>query len=218
MFQSFILIFFFTDVYEPCDPDVVEKIINDKSPPVTPAKKHSISQQEDIQIEENDDIYEPIVEQPPPPPPSRSRSTPPSKHSDSAMTPPSNHRPPLPSPSSARPPLPSPPSSDSPPALPTRNPSLPPAPKMPLPETPKQKRTPKLVSLNHHPSEDFENMYYGIWASKSSSDNELSFERGDLIHIINRELDSDNWWIGELKGNIGLVPKTFMLPAYQAVP
>ena len=96
---------------------------------------------------------------------------------------------------------------------------LPPAPQIPLPKLPeeKKKRRLTLTPLSHHPSEDFENMFYGVWPSKGASENELSFERGDIIHIINRELEAENWWIGELKGKIGLVPKTFMHPAYLAV-
>uniref|UniRef100_A0A2C9KUR9 SH3 domain-containing protein n=1 Tax=Biomphalaria glabrata TaxID=6526 RepID=A0A2C9KUR9_BIOGL len=109
-------------------------------------------------------------------------------------------------------------SPDLPPPLPNRNVPLPPPPSIEtLPQLPQARK--KMITLGKimHPSEDFENMYYGVWKSESSSSQELSFNRGQIIHVISRDLDSDNWWVGELEGKIGLVPKTFLAPAYELV-
>ncbi|XP_055859645.1 src kinase-associated phosphoprotein 2-B-like isoform X2 [Biomphalaria glabrata] len=109
-------------------------------------------------------------------------------------------------------------SPDLPPPLPNRNVPLPPPPSIEtLPQLPQARK--KMITLGKimHPSEDFENMYYGVWKSESSSSQELSFNRGQIIHVISRDLDSDNWWVGELDGKIGLVPKTFLAPAYELV-
>jgi len=203
------------DVYEPLDEDVLKQAQASQFPqspksPITSASsppdnsQQSFNRHNDEELAEDmDDIYEPLEVEPRPP----SRSLPSPSHETR-------------SPTSPRPALPSPPSTaDAPPALPRRNVPLPPAPQIPLPKLPEEKKKRKLTlsPLFHHPSEDFENMFYGVWPSKAASENELSFERGDIIHIINRELERENWWIGELKGKIGLVPKTFMHPAYLAV-
>ena len=39
------------------------------------------------------------------------------------------------------------------------------------------------------------------------SQDELSFEKGDLITVF--EKNDDGWWKGELRGNIGLFPGNF---------
>ncbi|XP_005099791.1 src kinase-associated phosphoprotein 2-A [Aplysia californica] len=185
------------DVYEAFNDDAMTSAA---PPPIAPDNRSEKIEEQEIM--EADEIYE-FLEPPPPMLESSAGSDPP--------PPPASPRP--------LPPI-QPAASVIPPELPVRNTPLPPVPKISLPDIPqeKKKRTPSLLSMTHPPAEDFENMYLGVWACKATSANELSFERGDMVHIINRELDRDDWWIGELDGKIGLVPKTFMHPAYQLVP
>lgn len=112
----------------------------------------------------------------------------------------------------------------SPPPPPVRG-----APSIPLPSEPlSQRRLPptpveppkkKKIKLNItcKPDEDFENKYFGKWECKGDSPNELSFHKGDIIYILSKEFDEKSWWIGELNGKFGLVPKTFLTPAYTSV-
>ncbi|XP_013794747.1 src kinase-associated phosphoprotein 2-like [Limulus polyphemus] len=60
-----------------------------------------------------------------------------------------------------------------------------------------------------------EDWYVGLWDCTTVEENELSFLRGDLIRIISKEYDNFSWWIGELDGKIGLVPKSFLMEAYE---
>ncbi|XP_033754500.1 src kinase-associated phosphoprotein 2-B-like isoform X2 [Pecten maximus] len=114
--------------------------------------------------------------------------------------------PPLP-PDSQPPP---PPQSKPPPPPPSRNPLPPTPPKPDAPEPEPKKR--KIVN----PKEDFENLYYGKWDFSGGTNDELTFKKGDLIHIISKEFDAKSWWVGELQGNYGLVPKLHLVPAYEA--
>ncbi|GFR60026.1 Src kinase-associated phosphoprotein 2 [Elysia marginata] len=157
------------------------------------------------------------------------------------VSPPTSPTPALPPrgpPSSQPPPLPD---RDLPP-LPERN--LPPLPERdlpPLPERNRQPRPPNMPvppvpsesassvkasqvvqpqldkSIIHPREEDYENLYFSAYTCHGVSDSELTFTRGDLIHVISRDLDPQNWWIGELSGKIGLVPKAFLVPAYTEV-
>jgi src kinase associated phosphoprotein 1 len=65
--------------------------------------------------------------------------------------------------------------------------------------------------------EDFENLFYGKWDCVKNSSKELSFKRGDLIHVLSMDFDGESWWVGELDGHVGLVPKDFLCPAYTLV-
>lgn len=103
------------------------------------------------------------------------------------------------------------------PPLPDRNRS-PRPPNIPVPPVPSQAKQPQLdKSICHPRDEDFENLYYSAYACNGASESELTFVRGEIIHVISRDLDPENWWVGELSGKIGLVPKTFLVPAYTEV-
>ncbi|KAH9494839.1 hypothetical protein Btru_017944 [Bulinus truncatus] len=165
------------------------------------------------EIEDYDDdslIYEP-VDTPSRPPPSPVPASP-----AASVAPP-----PLPPHIPRTSPLPVsglPDNSAVPPPLPSRNVPLPPPPTAEsVPQLPQHRKKNVALGKILHPSEDFENMFYGIWKSESLSPQELSFDRGQIIHVISRDLDSDDWWVGELEGKIGLVPKTFLAPAYELV-
>ncbi|KAK5906313.1 hypothetical protein CgunFtcFv8_002194 [Champsocephalus gunnari] len=61
---------------------------------------------------------------------------------------------------------------------------------------------------------DYANYYQGLWDCLPDEPDELSFQRGDLIYIISKEYNIHGWWVGELNGAVGIVPKDFMHPAY----
>ncbi|XP_067931447.1 src kinase-associated phosphoprotein 2-like isoform X2 [Watersipora subatra] len=80
----------------------------------------------------------------------------------------------------------------------------------PLPPPPPAQKT---VTAS---SEDYENMFYGLWDCETRLDHELSFSSGDIIHIVDKEYENSGWWTGLLNGKIGLVPKSFLTAAYAA--
>lgn len=81
----------------------------------------------------------------------------------------------------------------------------------PIPtESPPQPKKKKVLPRD----QDFENLYYGIWDCKADGPDELSFCKGDVILIINRDFDDKRWWVGELEGKYGLVPKNYLANAY----
>ncbi|XP_039595816.1 src kinase-associated phosphoprotein 1 isoform X1 [Polypterus senegalus] len=63
-------------------------------------------------------------------------------------------------------------------------------------------------------SVDYANYYQGMWDCTGDQSDELSFKRGDLIYILSKEYNIYGWWVGELNGNIGIVPKDFLTTAY----
>uniref|UniRef100_A0A3Q1G4P9 Src kinase-associated phosphoprotein 1 n=1 Tax=Acanthochromis polyacanthus TaxID=80966 RepID=A0A3Q1G4P9_9TELE len=63
-------------------------------------------------------------------------------------------------------------------------------------------------------STDYANYYQGLWDCQADEPDELDFQRGDLIYIISKEYNIHGWWVGELNGTVGIVPKDFLHPAY----
>ncbi|XP_028286699.1 src kinase-associated phosphoprotein 1 isoform X2 [Parambassis ranga] len=63
-------------------------------------------------------------------------------------------------------------------------------------------------------SSDYANYYQGLWDCQADEPDELNFQRGDLIYIISKEYNIHGWWVGELNGTVGIVPKDFLHPAY----
>nr|XP_046233171.1 src kinase-associated phosphoprotein 1 isoform X2 [Scatophagus argus] len=63
-------------------------------------------------------------------------------------------------------------------------------------------------------SSDYANYYQGLWDCLPDEPDELAFQRGDLIYIISKEYNIHGWWVGELNGTVGIVPKDFLVPAY----
>ncbi|XP_071368105.1 src kinase-associated phosphoprotein 1 [Centroberyx affinis] len=63
-------------------------------------------------------------------------------------------------------------------------------------------------------SSDYANYYQGLWDCEADEPDELAFQRGDLIYIVSKEYNIHGWWVGELKGTVGIVPKDFLHPAY----
>ncbi|XP_041938475.1 src kinase-associated phosphoprotein 1 [Alosa sapidissima] len=61
---------------------------------------------------------------------------------------------------------------------------------------------------------EYANYYQGLWDCEADKPDELAFQRGDLIYILSKEYNIHGWWVGELGGNIGIVPKEYLHPAY----
>ncbi|XP_072105753.1 src kinase-associated phosphoprotein 2-like [Mobula birostris] len=60
----------------------------------------------------------------------------------------------------------------------------------------------------------YEDCYLGLWDCTGEQDDELSFKRGDMIHILSKDYNSFGWWVGELDGTIGIVPKDYLMAAF----
>ncbi|TRY55154.1 hypothetical protein DNTS_032644 [Danionella cerebrum] len=54
---------------------------------------------------------------------------------------------------------------------------------------------------------DYANYYQGLWDCEADGPDELAFQRGDIIYILSKEYNIDGWWVGELDGAMGIVPK-----------
>uniref|UniRef100_A0A671L1B2 Src kinase-associated phosphoprotein 2 n=1 Tax=Sinocyclocheilus anshuiensis TaxID=1608454 RepID=A0A671L1B2_9TELE len=63
-------------------------------------------------------------------------------------------------------------------------------------------------------STDYANYFQGLWDCAGDHPDELSFKRGDTIYILSKEYDLFGWWVGEMKGAIGIVPKEYLLELY----
>uniref|UniRef100_A0A671KYK5 Src kinase associated phosphoprotein 2 n=1 Tax=Sinocyclocheilus anshuiensis TaxID=1608454 RepID=A0A671KYK5_9TELE len=63
-------------------------------------------------------------------------------------------------------------------------------------------------------STDYANYFQGLWDCAGEHPDELSFKRGDTIYILSKEYDMFGWWVGEMKGAIGIVPKEYLLDLY----
>ncbi|CAM4710368.1 unnamed protein product [Leuciscus chuanchicus] len=63
-------------------------------------------------------------------------------------------------------------------------------------------------------SSDYANYYQGLWDCEADRPDELAFQRGDIIYILSKEYNIHGWWVGEIDGAIGIVPKEFLHPAY----
>ncbi|XP_038622168.1 src kinase-associated phosphoprotein 2 isoform X2 [Tachyglossus aculeatus] len=61
---------------------------------------------------------------------------------------------------------------------------------------------------------DYANFYQGLWDCTGAVPDELSFKRGDIIYILSKDYNRFGWWVGEMKGTIGLVPKAYIMEMY----
>ncbi|XP_053119864.1 src kinase-associated phosphoprotein 2 [Hemicordylus capensis] len=61
---------------------------------------------------------------------------------------------------------------------------------------------------------DYANFYQGMWDCTGDVPDELTFKRGDVIYILSKEYNRFGWWVGEMKGTIGLVPKAYIMEMY----
>ncbi|NP_001088461.1 src kinase-associated phosphoprotein 2-B [Xenopus laevis] len=85
----------------------------------------------------------------------------------------------------------------------------------PVTETETQKATPVPVNnTSGKENTDYANFYRGLWDCTGDHPDELSFKHGDTIYIISKEYNTYGWWVGEMKGTIGLVPKAYIIEMY----
>ncbi|CAH2301843.1 src kinase-associated phospho 1 [Pelobates cultripes] len=72
---------------------------------------------------------------------------------------------------------------------------------------------------DHSQSDDsvinYSDYYQGLWNCTSDNGDELSFQRGDIIRILSKEYNAYGWWVGELDGAIGIVPKDYLTTAFE---
>ncbi|XP_026563960.1 src kinase-associated phosphoprotein 2 [Pseudonaja textilis] len=69
-------------------------------------------------------------------------------------------------------------------------------------------------SISDNKKTDYVNFYQGLWDCTGDVPDELSFKRGDVIYILSKEYSRFGWWVGEMKGTIGLVPKAYIMEMY----
>ncbi|CAH2282670.1 src kinase-associated phospho 2 isoform X1 [Pelobates cultripes] len=79
-------------------------------------------------------------------------------------------------------------------------------------ETPKPAPTPSSNASGK--DTDYANFYRGLWDCIADHPDELSFKYGDVIYILSKEYNTYGWWVGEMKGTIGLVPKAYIMEMY----
>ncbi|XP_067686096.1 src kinase-associated phosphoprotein 2-like [Haliotis asinina] len=201
----------FDDIYEDMD-DVAEQVKSLSTTNDVPQTNgnadqevyddaESTTKQEEV-IGEMDEVYDDVgnVEKTPTTPEKPTEKPPPVPPPMRSLNKPSMPLPDLPPP---------PPSSKQDQPLPALPDLPPPRPTKPIPR-------PKL-ELSVNPLEDYENMYYGKWDWKADSDEELSFKHGEIIHVVNREFDNKDWWVGRIDEKYGLVPKHYLIRAYRAI-
>ena len=58
------------------------------------------------------------------------------------------------------------------------------------------------------PSESAAEQVRALFAYAATQDDELSFEAGELINIVNK--DKEEWWSGELNGKTGVFPANYV--------
>ncbi|XP_063778065.1 src kinase-associated phosphoprotein 2 [Pseudophryne corroboree] len=81
-----------------------------------------------------------------------------------------------------------------------------------LPKTPVSQAPSSDISKKDN--KDYNNFYRGLWDCTGDNSDELSFKHGDVIYILSREYNRYGWWVGEMKGSIGLVPRAYIMEMY----
>ncbi|NXA86682.1 SKAP2 protein, partial [Melanocharis versteri] len=81
-------------------------------------------------------------------------------------------------------------------------------------EVPSEESQEEVTTVSDSENIDYANFYQGLWDCTGDEADELTFKRGDVIYIISKEYNSFGWWVGEMKGTIGLVPKAYIMEMY----
>ncbi|NXK07310.1 SKAP2 protein, partial [Herpetotheres cachinnans] len=81
-------------------------------------------------------------------------------------------------------------------------------------EVPRRLSQEKVTTVSDSKSTDYANFYQGLWDCTGDVPDELTFKRGDVIYILSKEYNRFGWWVGEMKGTIGLVPKAYIMEMY----
>ncbi|XP_054847926.1 src kinase-associated phosphoprotein 2 [Eublepharis macularius] len=71
-----------------------------------------------------------------------------------------------------------------------------------------------VADISGNKNTDYVNFYQGMWDCTGDVPDELTFKRGDVIYILSKEYNRFGWWVGEMKGTIGLVPKAYIMEMY----
>ncbi|XP_054040447.1 src kinase-associated phosphoprotein 2-like [Rissa tridactyla] len=72
----------------------------------------------------------------------------------------------------------------------------------------------KVTTVSDSKNTDYANFYQGLWDCTGDVPDELTFKRGDVIYILSKEYNRFGWWVGEMKGTIGLVSKAYIMEMY----
>ncbi|XP_062984975.1 src kinase-associated phosphoprotein 2 [Elgaria multicarinata webbii] len=90
-----------------------------------------------------------------------------------------------------------------------------PAPIMPAKSEEPRKQSQEIVSnVSGNKKPDYVNFYQGLWDCTGDVPDELTFKRGDIIYVLSKEYNRFGWWVGEMNGTIGLVPKAYIMEMY----
>ncbi|XP_074693934.1 src kinase-associated phosphoprotein 2 isoform X3 [Strix aluco] len=81
-------------------------------------------------------------------------------------------------------------------------------------EVPRRLSQEKVTTVSDSKNTDYANFYQGLWDCTGDVPDELTFKRGDIIYILSKEYNRFGWWVGEMKGTIGLVPKAYIMEMY----
>ncbi|KAM9303096.1 src kinase-associated phosphoprotein 2 isoform 1-T1 [Morus bassanus] len=81
-------------------------------------------------------------------------------------------------------------------------------------EVPRKPSQEKVTIVSDGKNTDYANFYQGLWDCTGDVPDELTFKRGDVIYILSKEYNRFGWWVGEMKGTIGLVPKAYIMEMY----
>ncbi|NWU40323.1 SKAP2 protein, partial [Hylia prasina] len=81
-------------------------------------------------------------------------------------------------------------------------------------EVPSSESQEEVTTASGSENTDYANFYLALWDCTGDEDDELTFKRGDVIYIISKEYNRFGWWVGEMEGTIGLVPKAYLMEMY----
>ncbi|XP_009867736.1 PREDICTED: src kinase-associated phosphoprotein 2 [Apaloderma vittatum] len=94
-------------------------------------------------------------------------------------------------------------------------------------EVPSEQNKEEVTTDSDTKNTDYANFYQALWDCKGDFPDELTFKHGDAIYILSKlysrnqfpekkttEYNEFGWWVGELEGNIGLVPKAYLMEMY----
>ncbi|XP_030406701.1 src kinase-associated phosphoprotein 2 isoform X3 [Gopherus evgoodei] len=84
----------------------------------------------------------------------------------------------------------------------------------PKTEEPKKQSQGSTSNVSGDKNTNYANFYQGLWDCTGDVSDELSFKRGDVIYILSKDYDRFGWWVGEMKGTIGLVPRAYIMEMY----
>lgn len=74
----------------------------------------------------------------------------------------------------------------------------------------KNRNKKKTTTQNVLETQSTETFYVALWRCSADADNELSFEKGDRLRIVDAQHEARGWLLAELDGNTGLVPINYL--------